>query len=113
MDEKIVYKALDFVLEAVLEGISLIGWCLLWSGATLWEKEVQEMVVKIANKYELRASVPPGIRSVGVGGDERSYTPVVVLNGSAFPGWEVLERVSNEITNTCPINRVTWEGPCL
>lgn len=45
--------------------------------------------------------------SVGVGGDNRSYTRIIVLEGS-FPGWEKLADVSTKISNSTRINRVTF-----
>ena len=63
---------------------------------------------KIVGGHGLEVEIIDGIFSVGVGGDVRSYTPVVNISGP-FPGWEVLEKLSSEITNTLPINRVTFE----
>lgn len=61
----------------------------------------------IATKYHLRAELLP-VHSVGVQGDERTYRPVVVLIGP-FPGWDIIEKVSSELTNTLELNRVTYQ----
>ncbi|TSC90553.1 MAG: hypothetical protein G01um10142_378 [Parcubacteria group bacterium Gr01-1014_2] len=63
---------------------------------------------EIAAKHGLKAEFLGDMQSVGVRGDDRAYLPVVVLVGS-FPGWDVLEKVSSEITNTLEIGRVTYE----
>ena len=63
--------------------------------------------LKIASQFGLSAEIIE-VFSVGVGGDNRTYTPVVNVSG-VFPGYDVLEKVSNEITNALPINRVTFE----
>ena len=71
-------------------------------------EEIVEAVNKISEPFGLKAEILPNSMSVGVGGDNRSYTPVVNLSGP-FPGWDILEKVSLEITNTLPVNRVTFE----
>ena len=69
---------------------------------------VLKVANKIAGKFGLQAEIIEDAFSVGVGGDMRTYTPVVNISGP-FPGWDCLEKVSNEITNILPINRVTYE----
>lgn len=71
-------------------------------------EEIVERVNVIVTPYGLEAEILEGINSVGVGGDNRTYTPVICLRGE-FPGWEVLAKLSTEISNTLPINRVTFE----
>ena len=66
------------------------------------------MADKIAMQFNLTAEVFEGPRSVGVGGDMRTFTPVVNLIGD-FPGHEVLATVSNRITSELPVNRVTFQ----
>lgn len=71
----------------------------------------EELLMKvnvISLKHDLKAEFLPGAYSVGVRGDARSYLPTVVLVGP-FPGWDVLEVVSSEITNSLEIGRVTYE----
>ncbi len=65
-------------------------------------------VRKIAQEHELEADYLGEIKSVGVMGDDRSYTPVIVLSGK-FPGWDVLQQVSNKISNETLVNRVTFD----
>lgn len=63
---------------------------------------------EIAGKWNLKAEIFENIFSVGVGGDEGTYMPVVNLVGP-FPGHEIIEKISIEITNTLPVNRVTYQ----
>ena len=63
---------------------------------------------RIAGQCGLEVEILEETFSVGVGGDIRTYTPVINVSGP-FPVHDVLEKVSNEITNTLPINRVTYE----
>ena len=63
---------------------------------------------EIVAPYGLQAELLPDIFSVGVQGDNRSYLPVIVLKGP-FPGWDVIQKVSTEIPNTLPVNRVTYD----
>ncbi len=71
-----------------------------------------EEIVRRANEivapYGLQAEILGDIHSVGVGGDHRTYTPVVNLIGT-HPGDEVLARLSTEIGNKLPINRITFQ----
>jgi len=71
-------------------------------------KEILFKANEIAGKYGLKAEFLDGIMSVGVGGDERTDTSVLCLTGP-FPGHKVLAEVSRTISNTLPINRVTFE----
>ena len=68
-------------------------------------EEIARRVTGIVARYHLLASVPEGIFSTGVQGDERTYTPIVMLIGK-MPDYDVLEKISSEITNTMPVNRV-------
>ena len=71
--------------------------------------EILRRANEIASPHGLRAEfLGSDLFSVGVGGDERSYTRVVNLIGTD-PGDEVLAKISREISNTLPINRVTFE----
>lgn len=72
------------------------------------EQDLQEQAQKIAEQYGLRAKIIPGIRSVGVLGDNRAYLPVVILSGE-FPGWDVIREVSTRITNELKVGRVTLD----
>ena len=63
---------------------------------------------EIAVKHNLKAEFLGDVRTVGVRGDDRSYLPTVVLTG-LFPGWDVLEQVSSEITNKLDIGKVTYD----
>lgn len=82
-----------------------------------WSVEERLRVIAAANKISLPHGLVSDllgggeIMSTGVQGDARTYTPVIVLIGW-FPGWEVLSKVSNQITNTLPVNRVTWMAAC-
>jgi phosphoribosylformylglycinamidine synthase subunit PurS len=67
-----------------------------------------EVVNEITNPHGLRAEYLPGALSVGVMGDDRTYTPVIVLVGP-HPGDEILQVVSSEISNRTLINRVTYD----
>jgi len=61
----------------------------------------------IANPFGLEAEIFDAF-SVGVGGDIRTYTPIMNVRG-VFPGHDALAKISEEITSTLPINRVTFE----
>ncbi|OGZ44866.1 MAG: hypothetical protein A3J54_00380 [Candidatus Ryanbacteria bacterium RIFCSPHIGHO2_02_FULL_45_13b] len=71
--------------------------------------EVLSRANKIVLPYGLSAEFLEGIYSVGVQGDERSYLPVLCLIGSMRVDDPHLPQISNELTNTLPINRVTLE----
>lgn len=51
---------------------------------------------------------PDTVKSVGVGGDFRTYTPILVLTG-AHPGDDELAALATEICNHTGVNRVTFE----
>lgn len=75
------------------------------------EKQKVEMLMQInvlATKYGLRAEFVGDIRSVGVQGDARTYTPAVVLIGP-YPGDEQLDELSRKIWNGVNVNRVTFD----
>lgn len=74
------------------------------------KRQVLEQANELSQPYGLRAEFVAGgeIMTVGVQGDDRSYTPVIVLIGPD-PGQEVLASLSTRITNALPVNRVTWE----
>ncbi len=70
--------------------------------------EILRVAKEIAAPHGLAAELFPGIQSVGVGGDERTYSPVVNLVGP-FPGLETLDLISREISGRTPVNRVTFQ----
>ena len=72
------------------------------------DEEALKIAQEIAARFSLKAELMPGIHSVGVGGDSRTYTGVICLIG-AWPGHEILAQVSREISNRTPINRVIYE----
>lgn len=72
------------------------------------DQDLLNKVNAISLKYDLIAEFLGDTHSVGVRGDERAYLPVIVLIGK-FPGWDVLEQASTEITNSLEIGRVTYE----
>ena len=63
---------------------------------------------KIASPHGLTASYLGNVQSVGVGGDHRTYTRIIVLRG-VYPGDEALAKVSTTISNVTGINRVVFE----
>ncbi len=69
---------------------------------------VLDQINTLVAPFNLVASYLGEVKSVGVGGDNRSYTRAIVLSGP-FPGWDILEKLSSQIGNTMPINRVTYE----
>lgn len=77
------------------------------------EREIVEQANAIVNAVAgavsgISAELLPDAFSVGVQGDGRVYRPVLVLIGP-HPGWEILGKLSDELTNTLPISRVTLE----
>lgn len=77
------------------------------------EAETLQVVREIAGQYGLQADFLPGIQSVGVGGDDRTYTPVVCLVGTdPFPSHEVLATLSTLISNQTGLNRVAFQISC-
>ena len=72
------------------------------------KEEIVLAVKEIVEKYYLQAECLDNIFTVGVGGDERTYAPAFVLVGP-FPGYDVLAKVSSEISNKLPVNRVTFQ----
>ena len=61
----------------------------------------------ISLEHGLKAEFLGDAQYVGVQGDERVYSYVIVLVGP-FPGWEVLEQVSSRISNIVDA-KVTYE----
>lgn len=77
-------------------------------GRPEWEgvEEAQERARKLAARRELAVEILP-LRSVGVQGDGRTYAHPALVWGAA--GWEALEELSTELTNSIPqINRVIY-----
>lgn len=73
------------------------------------KEEVLLRANRIVSQYGLHAEFLAGIYSVGVQGDERSYLPVLCLVGPMHIDNPHLPKISTELTNTLPINRVTLE----
>jgi hypothetical protein len=69
--------------------------------------EILRQINDIVRPYWLSAEYSEA-HSVGVQGDARTYTPVIVLVGP-YPGHLILRKLSNKITNNTPVNRVTFE----
>lgn len=76
----------------------------------LTDTEVLEVANEIVSPHSLRAEFLGGedVKSVGVGGDSRTYTRVIVLIGP-HPGDEILASLATEISNRTGINRITFE----
>jgi hypothetical protein len=55
----------------------------------------------------INAMVPEDLFAVGVGGDSRIYAPFVILTYDEIPSYEELGAISQAITNSLPISRVT------
>ncbi len=72
------------------------------------EKEILEKAKDIVFGYGLSAEILEGAYSVGVGGDERTYMPVINIIGK-FPGYKKLSKISEEITNTLNVNKVVFQ----
>lgn len=74
------------------------------------DSEILDIANGISSLHGLRASFlgDDSAMSVGVGGDNRSYTRIIVLEGS-FPGHEILADISTKISNLTGINRVTFD----
>ena len=73
------------------------------------DSEILGIINGISSPHGLRASFlgDESTMSVGVGGDNRSYTRVIVLEG-LFPDYETLAKISTQISNSTGINRVTF-----
>jgi len=70
--------------------------------------EILNRVSEMTAPHDITVEVPLGHFSVGVQGDERTYTPIVMLKGPN-PGWDVIAEISSRISNSLPVNRVTFE----
>jgi len=75
---------------------------------TTEESEILDKANAIVGAHGLRAEFLGDVMSVGVQGDNRTYTRVLCLIGPN-PGNETLAALSTEITNTIKINRVSYE----
>lgn len=74
-------------------------------------REILRIANEIVAPHGLRAEFlgdPDTMKSVGVGGDFRTYTPILVLIGP-YPGHEILTQVSTDISNRAAVNRVTFQ----
>src|SRR4051812_15209104 len=76
------------------------------------DEETLKIANEIAGRHGLKAEFPPGIRSVGVGGDARNYTLVIILTGQPV-SHEVLAEASTEISNLAGVMRVLIETASL
>ena len=66
-------------------------------------------VIEIAKSYGLEAELfPKSVMSRGVQGDEGTYTRVVNLKGT-FKNYGLLGKISTEISNAVPINKVVFQ----
>lgn len=75
---------------------------------TLEAYETLAKANELASVHGLKAEfLSDDALSVGVQGDQRTYTPVINLVGP-WPGDDVLRRLSTEISNTVKVNRVTY-----
>lgn len=72
------------------------------------QKECLETANEIVSLYGLTAEFLGKAMAVGVVGDNRAYTPVINLRGP-FPGYEILAKLSNELSNSLPITKITYE----
>lgn len=72
------------------------------------EQEILYRANEMVAPYGLRAELFPDIWSVGVQGDQRTFTQIVNLIGP-HPGNDTLAMLSTKICNELPINRVTFE----
>lgn len=72
--------------------------------------EILRKANEIAGRYGLKAEFvgDEPLRSVCVRGDQRGYLPVMCIIGQ-FPGWDTLEEISSEITNTLLVSRLMFE----
>lgn len=70
--------------------------------------EVLEVANEIVRPRGLKAEFFKDVYSVGVGGDFRTYTKVIVLVGP-YPGNDTLSSLSTKIGNMTGINRITIE----
>ena len=75
---------------------------------TVIEEQALAVANQLATPHGLRAEFLGDAKSVGIGGDCRTYTRVMVLIGK-WPGDEVLAQISTAISNRTPINRVTYQ----
>ncbi len=72
------------------------------------ETEVLEVANKIVRPHGLTAEFLGDFFSIGVGGDCRTCTRIIVLAGPN-PGHEVVATLSTQISNQTGINRVSYE----
>lgn len=62
-------------------------------------------------KYNLKFAIPEGLFSTGVKGDNRTYSFIVLIFGPKLGEgmtYEVLDKLSTEICNRVPVNRVAY-----
>ena len=72
--------------------------------------EALKLANAIVNPYGLQAEFLGNVRSVGVGGDCRTYTRAIVLTGALpVPDYDTLRSLATQIGNTTRINRITIE----
>ncbi len=74
------------------------------------EEEILKRANEICAPHNIKAEILGGIKSVGVQGDGRTYTPVICLIlDEKFSDWEIFAKLSNQISSELPINRITLE----
>ncbi|OGZ71929.1 MAG: hypothetical protein A2908_02500 [Candidatus Staskawiczbacteria bacterium RIFCSPLOWO2_01_FULL_38_12b] len=71
-------------------------------------EEVLQKANEIVNQYGLMAEFLSDAESVGVGGDCRTYTKIIVLFRPPIDH-KTLASLSTKISNVTGINRVTFE----
>mgnify|MGYP001570236776 CR=1 FL=1 len=69
---------------------------------------LENILRRNADGHAINAMVPHGMFAVGVKGDARVYAPIVALTYDHFPGYDHLQRISQEITNSLPVSRVVY-----
>lgn len=88
-------------------GLAVRCLCARASDTIVNAPEVTQRINKLSMPFGLKAVILP-LRSVGIQGDARSYKHPVALVGK-FPGWDILEQLSTQMTNSVPeINRVVY-----
>lgn len=77
-------------------------------------EEILKRANEICTPHNIRAEFLGENKTVGVQGDNRTYTFVICLIlYEEFKNWEILAELSNQISSELPINRITLEMACL
>lgn len=73
-------------------------------------EEILKKANEICAPHNIKAEFLGENKTVGVQGDNRTYTFVICLIfQEEFRNWEILEKLSNQISSELPINRITLE----